>query len=234
MVKLLTTNHKLKKCLKYGYLALGLQLLPHTLAGQKKTLCPKSTVGCRESCLVYSGRGSAPQTHLARQRRTEFYLGNPAGFLAQLHHEIDLAFLRTPFDLAIRLNVFSDIDWVKLYPGIFAMHPSTQFYDYTKVMQRMFRSRHEQPSNYHLTFSRSEKNWLECVAVLEAGMNVTVVVENEQLKRHYLKYGYRDWDCVDGDKHDLIFLHPQPRVILLTAKGPGKKDRTKFVVREAM
>ena len=59
---------------------------------------------------------------------------------------------------AVRLNGTSDLPWENL--GIIQKFPKVQFYDYTKNAARMMRdSKARSLPNYHLTFSRSEKNW---------------------------------------------------------------------------
>ena len=56
-----------------------------------------------------------------------------------------------------RLNGTSDIRWenqtVMGHNNVMDMFPDVQFYDYTKIPNR-----YNVPSNYHLTFSRSESN----------------------------------------------------------------------------
>jgi hypothetical protein len=99
-----------------------------------------------------------------------------------------------------------------------------QFMDYTKHASRVLDSR--RPANYHLTFSRSERNEPDCQRILKAGHNVTVVFRKEPFPETF--WGYR---VIDGDQDDFRFLDPAPRVVALKARGRGARvDATGFVV----
>ena len=78
-----------------------------------------------------------------------------------------------------RLNLTSDIAWEDVYMkdpdyNIFEYFCAEQFYDYTKSFKRMCvflgkpftKDEKKFPSNYHLTFSRSENNDKKCEMVL--------------------------------------------------------------------
>ena len=61
----------------------------------------------------------------------------------------------------MRLNGATDIAWERQLIGgsIFDQFPHVQFVDYTKnLMRALAHANHMLPSNYHLTFSRSETN----------------------------------------------------------------------------
>jgi hypothetical protein len=80
------------------------------------------------------------------------------------------------------------------------------------------------PSNYRLTFSRSETNETQCLEVLSRGGNVAVVFRNE-LPTHW-----KGFPVINGDENDLRFLDPKGVVVGLKAKGKAKTDTTGFVV----
>jgi hypothetical protein len=104
--------------------------------------------------------------------------------------------------------------------------PDPQFYDYTKSFQRMakFINRSpEFPSNYHLTFSRSEHNETLCDMVLQMGGNVAVVFRDQLPKT------WKGFEVVNGDENDLRFRDKQGVVVGLIEKGLAKKDETGFV-----
>ena len=114
---------------------------------------------------------------------------------------------------------------------IFEKHSSTQFYDYTKSFKRMcnflgkpFIKGETFPSNYHLTFSRSENNDKKCEMVLSMGGNVAVVFRNQ------LPETWKGFEVVNGDESDLRFLDKKGVVVGLIEKGLAKKDETGFVV----
>ena len=82
------------------------------------------------------------------------------------------------------------------------------------------------PSNYHLTFSRSEANEADCRRVLEAGGNVAVVFGCP------FPQTYLGATVINGDEHDLRHLDPRGGFIVgLTPKGrKAKRDASGFVV----
>jgi hypothetical protein len=79
------------------------------------------------------------------------------------------------------------------------------------------------PSNYHLTFSRSEHNDKKCEMVLAMGGNVAVVFRNQLPKT------WKGYEVVNGDDTDLRFLDKKGVVVGLIEKGMAKKDETGFV-----
>ena len=81
----------------------------------------------------------------------------------------------------------------------------------------------EFPSNYHLTFSRSETNDKLCEMVLEMKGNVAVVFRNQ------LPETWKGYEVINGDENDLRFLDKQGVVVGLIEKGMAKKDETGFV-----
>jgi hypothetical protein len=93
--------------------------------------------------------------------------------------------------------------------------PMVQFYDYTKIPNRR-----NVPSNYHLTFSRSETNQ-QHVAMTQ--YNVAVVFDT-------LPATYLGRTVIDGTETDLRFLDPNNVVVGLKANGKAKKDTSGFTV----
>jgi hypothetical protein len=81
------------------------------------------------------------------------------------------------------------------------------------------------PSNYSLTFSRSETNETQCLEVLKRGGNVAVVFRSKVLPTHW-----NGFPVINGDENDLRFLDPKGVVVGLTAKGKAKSDTSGFVV----
>jgi hypothetical protein len=83
------------------------------------------------------------------------------------------------------------------------------------------------PSNYYLTFSRSESNETDALAVLAAGGNVAAVFSSPNYPQTW-----KGFEVVDGDKSDLRFLDKRGgAVVALYAKGKAKKDASGFVIQ---
>jgi len=119
---------------------------------------------------------------------------------------------------AIRLNGTSDINWMS--SGIMDKFPDVQFYDYTKVLRRL---KDKIPTNYNITFSKSEDNNSECETALELGFNVAAVFKN-------LPQQYMGRQVINGDETDVRFADGKGVVIGLTAKGRARKDLSGFVI----
>ena len=84
----------------------------------------------------------------------------------------------------------------------------------------------ELPSNYHLTFSRSESNQKIVDSILASGGNVAVVFRGS-LPEHW-----QGKQVIDGDKNDLRFLDKKNVVVGLVEKGKAKKDSSGFVIEQ--
>ena len=127
-----------------------------------------------------------------------------------------------------RLNLTTDLPWEKIRldgKSIMEIFPSARFYDYTKSPERMSAFlAGDMPSNYHLTFSRSESNQIAVNAMLKSGGNVAMVF------RKSLPVSFMGREVVNGDETDLRFLDPQGVIVGLVEKGRAKKDSTGFVL----
>jgi hypothetical protein len=226
-VKLLgIANTKTMKGEKYGYQTYIMHLAPSTLSGYQ--VCPMASPGCASACLNLSGMGKFSNVQAARIAKTKWFFEDRQAFMAQLVKEVEAAIrksTRLGFTPAFRLNGTSDIRWEQYavvrngveYRNIMEAFPTTQFYDYTKLTNRNF-----VPSNYHLTFSRSETNYMETVRMM-AQMNVAVVFDEIPDK-------YMGITVVDGTETDLRFLDPSFVIVGLKANGKAKKDQTGFTV----
>lgn len=221
------SNAKLAKSDKsnYGYLSMILYLAPYNISGTN--LCPKSSNGCRSSCLFTAGlAGSFPMINVRRTNKTRFYLDKRTEFKAQLIRELsnfEKYCKRKGKKPCVRLNGTSDIVWEKVMPEVITSFPNIQFYDYTKIFRRFA---YDRPDNYYLVFSRHEKNEEECKQALKLGYNVTVVFNH----RKPFPKKFWGYNVVSGDDTDLRFLDKQGVVVALKAKGKARKDKTGFVV----
>jgi hypothetical protein len=210
-----------------GYLSAIQYLAPASTSG--RNVCPHASDGCREACLYTAGRGRTNGVQTARLNRTHLFFENRAEYWQTLETELE-KFGKRADRLgkipSVRLNGTSDLPFERLRPELFDRFDGFQFYDYTKNPNRMLRfADGEMPSNYHLTFSRSETNDNDCRKVLRNGGNVAVVFRSADYPKWFM--GGR---VVDGDQHDLTFVHDAGSVLALYAKGDAKPDCSGFVV----
>lgn len=219
-MKLLTTqNYKTTKGEKLGVLTGILYLAPAKISGYE--VCPRRSVGCTAACLFTAGMGAFSTVQQARINKTKWYFENRETFLEQLRKDIkalEKKANKLGMKPAVRLNGTSDLDWT--LSKIMNEFSHIQFYDYTKVLRRL---KKDIPTNYHITFSRSESNEKEAEEALELGFNVAVVFKQQPKK-------WKGYPVASGDETDVRFEDPKSYVIGLTAKGKARKDLSGFVV----
>lgn len=222
------TNAKTVKGQAYGYLTAVVYLAPANESG--RNVCRDASPGCKADCLFTAGRGALPSTVEARIAKTLALFRDKEAWLAQLKKEI-AAFVRKAekagFVPCVRLNGTSDLPWelFKIEGKCIMDHfPTLQFHDYTKSRTRMeaFLAG-KMPANYYLTFSRSETNGKDALAILEAGGNVAFVF-------HSVPSSYLGFEVLDGDAHDLRFIDKRGAIVGLKAKGKAKKSTNGFVI----
>ena len=230
---LLTTgNAKIVKGEKLGYITKGIHLAPARLSGFE--VCQWRSKGCTASCLNTAGRGRMDSIQKSRVAKTKLFFTQQLDFLAKLSKEISSSIksaTKKGMKSVFRLNLTSDIAWESVFfnedkpRSIFDKFSNVQFYDYTKSFGRMKEFiQGKLPTNYHLTFSRSEHNDKLCRLVLAMGGNVAVVFRNQ------LPKSWHGFAVVNGDDNDLRFLDRQGVVVGLIEKGMAKKDESGFVV----
>mgnify|MGYP003119903318 FL=1 len=225
MSKLLNSgNYKTRKGEKYGWKTYGLHLAPFNLSG--KNVCSSATVGCSTACLNTAGRGIMHSVQDARIKKTRRFFEDRDGFLSQLYKEIKSSVkssARKELKSCFRLNLTSDLPWENMVVKHF---PDLQFYDYTKHLKRFVRFLEGKfPSNYHLTYSRSEETTdAMVIALCKSGGNVAVVFRN------HLPDKWLGLEVIDGDDSDLRFQDGKGKIVGLLEKGLAKKDKTGFVV----
>ena len=220
------SNTKTLKGEKQGYRTYIMHLAPSTLSGYQ--VCPMASLGCSDACLNLSGMGRFSNVQAARIAKTRHFFEDRPAFMQQLVREVRSA-VKSSQKLGLtpvfRLNGTSDIRWEMIpvlgdalptaYANIMMMFPQVQFYDYTKIPNRR-----NVPSNYHLTFSRSETNHQD---VILSQNNVAVVFD-------VLPATYLGRTVIDGTETDLRFLDPQNVVVGLKANGKAKQDTSGFTV----
>ena len=210
-MKLLTHSAaKIDKSQNDKWLNAVLYLDPHF----NKEVCKGASKGCKQSCLINSGRMIMASAVNARQNRTSYYFNDNNMFMLTLKGEIAALLYKATKQgkrLAIRLNGTSDIDWQEVYKAF----KGVQFYEYTKrpdLAKKLVKL-----ENVHITFSKHENHSESNVKkLLNSGVNVAVVF-NKQVPDEYINI-----QVIDGDKHDRRFEDTQGRIIGLKLKGTNK------------
>ncbi len=219
-------------------------LAPATEAGVGN-LCPYASEGCITACLFTAGMGKFDNVRQPRIDRTILFMKDRKTYTTKLIFEIarhkrkaeKLGMLA-----AVRLNGTSDVKWesipivvngIKVANNIMALYPDVQFYDYTKYPYAK-RPKESLPSNYDLTFSRSETNDLEVLENLRNGRRVAVVGNTkigETIPTTHTAIDGSVWPVIDGDITDVRFNDSHGVIVWLSAKGKAKKDKSGFVVQ---
>lgn len=233
-----TQNAKTIKGEQLGYTTYILYMSPEKQNTMGKNICPKATAGCAASCLFTAGRGKFTNVMKGRLNKTEYFLRERDNFMNDVAKEIAKGIKKHGADkMCVRLNGTSDIPYENIpvggFKNIMEMFPDVQFYDYSKIFNRLTK---ELPKNYHLTFSRAETkdNHIEADKALAMGFNVAAVfaVKDET----ELPTTYNGYKVINGDEHDLTWLHKSNTkkglIVGLKSKGSAKNDTTGFVIRD--
>lgn len=227
--KLLTSrNFKTIKGEKLGYITHILYLTPYTDNSKGINLCSHASAGCAAACLVGSGFGGMYENvNAGRRNKSEYFIADRKAFMLQLDSEIAAIKIRDKDKgiLAFRLNGTSDIPFEKFIirdgKNIFELHSDVQFYDYTKNFKRFEKVL---PTNYHLTFSRSETNELYALGVVAKGFNAAFVFDK-------VPSTYKGFEVISGDESDLRFLDKKGVIVGLKYKkltGKGADNKAAF------
>lgn len=155
-------------------------------------------------------------------------------FVNWLFDEIITAELKAKqlgYKFSVRLNNTSDISPEMFYKtingkkvNILQYFQHIQFYDYTKVLNRIELTK--KYKNYDLTFSYSGYNIDECLTALKNKTRVAVVFKEVPTKFWNLK-------VVDGDKYDMRYYDKKNVIVGLKFKKVRTKldKKIKFVVQ---
>lgn len=173
-----------------------------------KNVCAMATKECIKGCLNTSGRAKMDKSYAmmmnARVNKTKFFYDNRELFNSMLFNEIKNAYNRTTKkgkEFAVRLNGTSDLNpllFKKDGQNILEAFPNVQFYDYTKVLNRIGLC--EQYPNYDLTFSYSGYNWNDCLIALQNNVRVAVIFDLKPSQE--LPETFNGIPVIDGDKYD--------------------------------
>jgi hypothetical protein len=241
-----TDSPKAIKSDEFGYLNAIQYMAPASTSGVN--LCSDASPACIALCLGwFSGQaGMLSDAELEHGRndarnsrivKAQAFMKNRAAYMAALVRQIENLIKRAAKlgkKLCVRLNGSTDTAWEGLscwragkpHRNLFVAFPEVEFVDYTKNARRFDRAL---PSNYHLTFSRSETNEAKAIELLARGVNVACVFAGDK------PAAWQGFTVIDGDKHDLRQLDPRGHrgfVVALSPKGrKAKRDTSGFVIR---
>ena len=213
-------SKKMKLSYENGTMTYCVYLAPADMSGYN--VCPNSKY-CREFCLNGSGQNKCDELargvegskiNQSRIRKTRMFHEHKADFMHLLIHEIKKykkQAERKGMGFSVRLNGTSDLSPLAFRDpetgkNILELFPDVQFYDYTKVYNRI-KLMHQYP-NYDLTLSYNGYNWDECEQFLNEGGKVAVVFLDEKLPK-----SYHGFPIVDGNTYDMRYLDPAKHII---------------------
>lgn len=228
------SSSKIMKGAKYNVETYVVYLAPNNMSGHQ--VCPGATPECKAACLNESGRNGVMgakdnKINKAHIAKTKLFYENKAYFMAWLVDEITAAKALAESKgktFAVRLNGTSDLNpYTLLHEGknILQLFPDVQFYDYTKVLNRIHIL--DKYDNYDLTYSYSGRNWNECKIALKNNVRVAVVFEN------VLPKTFNGFKVVNGDLYDMRYLDPTECIVGLKFKKVRNTiniENTKFIV----
>jgi len=232
------SNPKLVKGEKLGVLS-----KPHNLSPAKESvlwnMCAQASEGCIKACLHTAGNPIFLKGKIeARLQRTKAFMTMRKTYVALVAFELEALEIkakRLNMVPAWRPNTTSDYPFHtvaltvngKPMQSLIHAFPHIEAYDYTKITKKALQwAAGLLPSNYHITFSKSESNDLDVLKVLKAGGNVAAVFEKT------LPATWQGVPVINGDESDVRFMDSKGVIVGLKAKGLGKKDTSGFVIRQ--
>ena len=229
-----TTKHI--KSIEYNELVYTIYLAPADSSGYE--VCPLRNIECTDLCLNESGMNRMSMNdeliNRSRIKKTQLFFENREYFVKWMVYEIELTKLKAEklgMSFSVRINNTSDINPLSFYLdvngkklNVLDLFPDVQFYDYTKVPNRM-KLMMLYP-NYDLTFSYDGHNKETCLRMLENNVRVAVVFD----KLPETLWGYK---VIDGDLYDMRYRDEKNVIIGLKFKRVRKKLNKdyKFVIQ---
>jgi hypothetical protein len=229
-----TTKHI--KSIEYNELVYTIYLSPADSSGYE--VCPLRNDECTDLCLNESGMNRMSMNdeliNRSRIKKTKLFFENREYFVKWMVYEIESTKLKAEklgMSFSVRINNTSDINPLSFYLevngkklNVLDLFPDVQFYDYTKVPNRM-KLMMLYP-NYDLTFSYDGYNKDTCLQMLENNVRVAVVFD----KLPGELWGYK---VIDGDLYDMRYRDEKNVIVGLKFKRVRKKLHKdyKFVIQ---
>ena len=225
---------KLRHSLYHKVSTYGIYLASADLSGFN--VCPNSEY-CKDNCLNGSGHNMVDRLSKkgtidrSRTIKTRLLFANKEVFMRIMIHEIEKERKKAENNgtfFSIRLNCTSDINPIVFTlngKNILEIFPDIQFYDYTKVLNRIALAK--KYSNYDITWSidGSEKNREIGLELLKNGGRVAVVYGENDMPKTW--YGY---ECCNGDETDYRPSYIAPVCALKFKKTANNYVNGKFTL----
>jgi hypothetical protein len=242
----INSSAKIVKGEKKDYNTLVLYLAAADMSGFN--ICPQATTGCKDACLVSSGRArmivegtKINSINWARLKKTWLFFFNREFFMSWLNAEISAAkalSVQQGKNFAVRLNGTSDlnVNYFKFNgKSILDIHSDVQFYDYTKLKKQLDNAKVH--ANYDVTFSYANTNEHDNIAnamyALSIGQKIAVVFNlgsfGGQFPETFLGY-----EVANGDETDLTFLQDNQVLGLNLKKVSKNQSDNSFIVTKQM
>lgn len=220
-----------------------------TLANFEKieVFCPAKSAGCGHMCLAHKNKNSS--AYKRAKRLANLFIKKQNCFLTMLRKNLEKMISHCQnkkLKLVVRLNNTSDIRWEEIDSKIFSDFEDIQFYDYTKhnIFKRLKKLNKNHISNYHLIYSRKEKDSCrKLTCILERKIDVAVVCTKEVKtfllnNKEHIGYKVIDGDIydarvidrkiynsIDGETYDKGFI-----ILLESIHKNNRKDDSGFVI----
>lgn len=230
----LDSSSKIVKGKKQGYMSLILYLSPASSSGIN--VCSEASPGCIAACLNVSGRSlmehksGKNSIQLSRLKKTWLSV-----FRRDLANKLVASEIvkgqaraeKSGMKFAVRLNGTADLDWSHIIKAF----PTIQFYDYSKHLNHVYKAK--ALSNWHITFSYSGTNLLDCLEAVKLGANLALPIAFSSARNGKLSGLIKE--LVDAglgysqDDSDLRFLDPSnnPLGLLAVKQTPGTAEGIK-------
>lgn len=240
----IATSAKMKMSYRHNVATYCIYLAPADMSGYN--VCPNNKY-CRQFCLNASGHNKADilahgieesKTNKARIRKTRLFYENREVFMTIMVMEIlkGIEYAKKHnMEFAVRINGTSDLSpELFKYNGvcILDLFPNVQFYDYTKVYNRIkLMSKYK---NYDLTLSYNGFNWNDCERFMNEGGRAAVVFEGE------LPKAFKHYRVIDGNTYDMRYMDDNGVIVGLHyhpvasdfVNGHYVSPNTPFVIRQ--
>lgn len=234
------TNHSSKhtKAFNFNELVYTIYLSPANKSDYE--VCPGRTAECTALCLNESGRNrfldkNEKKIDKSRIKKTRLFFENHQFFVKWVIEEIRTNYKKAQkkgYRFSVRLNNTSDISpemfFIKengVKKNILEIFPDIQFYDYTKVPNRIKLAK--KYPNYDITFSYNGFNMDKCLLMLKNNIRVAMVFKNKVPEE------YMGFKVIDGDKYDMRYLNPKNVIVGLKYKKVRNElnQNHKFVIQ---